>query len=277
MKRRILIALTSVGLLVGVVAAPALAAPYGPARYQVTTNTYTMALGYGHTYTVVMNPCDDGSVTATGWQWGSDGNPLVHNPDETITATLSSDGTMLIFNPAVYVGGWGGSPYSWSGAFPVAGGTFTVSDSLGGVYPDVVITLTNTASTNFKNHGEYVSSMGGGADAAHSCIGMPMKPVDESAETNKDVAAIQARLLANETRLIATLEAVVARLQANAKANAHAVAAIQKHVDALKAGDSGLNRAAEAVGKTDKATTAKPTLPDKAANHPTPGNHPGKP
>ena len=32
--------------------------------------------------------------------------------------------------------------------------------------------FTNTST--FKNHGEYVSSMGGGADAAHSCIGMPI-------------------------------------------------------------------------------------------------------
>jgi hypothetical protein len=70
MKRRILIALTSVGLLVGVAAAPAMAAPDGPDRYQTTTNTYTMTLGYGHTYIVVFNPCDGGGVTATGWQWG---------------------------------------------------------------------------------------------------------------------------------------------------------------------------------------------------------------
>ncbi len=29
--------------------------------------------------------------------------------------------------------------------------------------------------SNFKNHGDYVSSVGGGSDAAHSCIGMPVK------------------------------------------------------------------------------------------------------
>ena len=29
-------------------------------------------------------------------------------------------------------------------------------------------------SSNYKNHGDYVSSMGGGSDAAHSCIGMPI-------------------------------------------------------------------------------------------------------
>jgi hypothetical protein len=31
-----------------------------------------------------------------------------------------------------------------------------------------------TNASNLKNHGDYVSSMGGGADAAHSCIGMPI-------------------------------------------------------------------------------------------------------
>ena len=31
-----------------------------------------------------------------------------------------------------------------------------------------------TNTSNFKNHGDYVSSMGGGSDAAHSCIGMPI-------------------------------------------------------------------------------------------------------
>jgi hypothetical protein len=30
-------------------------------------------------------------------------------------------------------------------------------------------------ATHYKNHGEYVSTMGGGDDAAHSCIGMPMQ------------------------------------------------------------------------------------------------------
>jgi hypothetical protein len=29
-------------------------------------------------------------------------------------------------------------------------------------------------STNYRNHGDYVTQRGGGADAAHSCIGMPI-------------------------------------------------------------------------------------------------------
>ncbi len=35
------------------------------------------------------------------------------------------------------------------------------------------VSATTTGTSNYKNHGDYVSSMGGGADAAHSCIGMP--------------------------------------------------------------------------------------------------------
>ena len=33
-------------------------------------------------------------------------------------------------------------------------------------------TFRNTS--DWKNHGQYVKAMGGGADAAHSCIGMPI-------------------------------------------------------------------------------------------------------
>ncbi len=282
MKRRLLIALTSVSLLVGVVAAPALATPYGPARYQVTTNTYTMFIGFNHTYTVVMNPCNGGSATASGWQWGSDGNPAIHNPDETITATVSPDGLWLTFKPAVYVGGWGGSPYSWSGTFPVAGGMFTVTDSLGGVYTNVQITRTSTTPTAFRNHGEYVAAKGGGADAAHSCIGMPIKPANQAAGASgperTDVAAI---LAANASRLLATLEDLLARLQGDGHASLNATVAIKKHVDAITGGTSGLDRAANAVGKTHaSAKAAKPvtrTLPAKAQNHPNAASHPGKP
>ncbi len=174
--RRLLAPLTAAVLLVAMAVVPISAAPGGVARNQVTTNTYTMAIGNGHTYNVVISPCDGGTVSASGWQWGP-GNPLTHYPNETMTATLSSDGTMLTFDPAVYVGGWpfnSGTPYSWSGTFPVAGGTFTITDSTGATYPETVITRTSTSVTTWTNHGDYVSSMGGGDDAAHSCIGMPI-------------------------------------------------------------------------------------------------------
>jgi|SRR3990172_7851195 len=173
--KRLFAVLVAAGAVAALGATSVVAAPGGVERYQVTTNTYTLQLGYGHTYHVAISPCDDGSVSATGWQWGSDGNPLTHNPDEDITATLTGGGTTITFNPSVYVGGWGGSPYSWHGTFPVGGGWFAVYDSAGGTYW-AQMTLDDSQTSTYKNHGAYVSAMGGGADAAHSCIGMPIVP-----------------------------------------------------------------------------------------------------
>ena len=34
---------------------------------------------------------------------------------------------------------------------------------------------TMTSASNYRNHGEFVASQGGGSDAAHSCIGMPVR------------------------------------------------------------------------------------------------------
>ena len=36
------------------------------------------------------------------------------------------------------------------------------------------LTRRSSRSSNYKNHGEYVKAMGGGSDAAHSCIGKPI-------------------------------------------------------------------------------------------------------
>ena len=36
-------------------------------------------------------------------------------------------------------------------------------------------TVTENGVTEFANHGEYVSAMGGGKIAAQSCVGMPIK------------------------------------------------------------------------------------------------------
>ena len=259
MKKRMLIALTGVGLLVGVVAGPALAASGAPDRYQVGTTSYTVAVldTYMHTFVVTANPCD-GTIAITGATLVDSG----YYTTETVTGTLVNG---VISFTATYNGPHNPG-YTWSGSFPVGGG------ALSGEFTGTV-TAAPTTFTTFKNHGDYVSSMGGGADAAHSCIGMPM-----TSRSGPDVAAAAATLAANEARLIANLEAVIARLQANAKASVHAAAAIQKHVDALKSGNSGLDRAAKAVsGAGGSAHATKPTLPDPAQEHPTPGNHPGKP
>jgi hypothetical protein len=114
-------------------------------------------------------------LSASGWQWGDGFAATVHYPDETATATLSSDGLTINIS-AVYVGGWpfnSGNPYSWTGTIPVAGGTGTATDSLGNPYTFPVVLVTTVVST-YATHGAYVTAMGGGDDAARSCIGMPI-------------------------------------------------------------------------------------------------------
>ena len=39
---------------------------------------------------------------------------------------------------------------------------------------EVKVSADDRGDLDFKNHGDYVSSQGGGSDAAHSCIGMPI-------------------------------------------------------------------------------------------------------
>jgi len=172
--KRLLVSMATVGLLLGLAAGPVSAAPGGVARNQVSTNNYTLFIGGNHTY-IVSLACG-GVLWVTGWQWGS-GGPTDHSPDEIATATLSPD-RQTIYVSAEYVGGYGGFPLTWQGSWPVAGGTGNATVQwLGGqvnTYVFDVVLNTTTVST-YKNHGDYVSSMGGGSDAAHSCIGMPMK------------------------------------------------------------------------------------------------------
>ena len=68
-----------------------------------------------------------------------------------------------------------GVVYSLSNA-PLDNSTVTLATSTP-VVPwalEFKVSTTKTASSNYKNHGDYVSSQGGGSDAAHSCIGMPI-------------------------------------------------------------------------------------------------------
>ena len=162
--RRFFVALVALGLLVSLSAAPAAAASGGVARYQATTTVYHLMIGSNHTFTITFG-CG-AILSATGSQ-------DVTGPVEDLTATLSSDGTYINIS-SVYVGGWDGSPYAWTGGFPVAGGTGTATVvGTTTTYTFQVLVLSSSTSS-YANHGDYVSSMGGGSDAAHSCIGMPI-------------------------------------------------------------------------------------------------------
>jgi hypothetical protein len=157
MRKLILAATTIVALAVPTIA-PALASA-SVDRYQSHTGTLTSHVEYGdlssvHTYKVTINPCDN---TFTG----NDGSSRWAENEQITSGTIN--GTDITFH-ATYPSG-----YSWDVA---SGGNGSDSENRTFKVTNVLTDVTN--STNVKNHGEYVSSQGGGSDAAHSCIGMPI-------------------------------------------------------------------------------------------------------
>ena len=136
----------------------------GPERHQFTTVTYrVMVLDiYQHDYTIVMNPCD-GSLTMTG------GTPVDSGYYTTETLTAAMDNNGLISFHSVYDGPHNPG-YTYNGSFPSNSGALT------GDYSGTVVRTSAFVESTYKNHGDYVAAMGGGDDAAHSCIGMPIVP-----------------------------------------------------------------------------------------------------
>ena len=118
-----------------------------------------------HEFKVTVNPCDNTfSGTAPTYDNGAS------SPTWTETVT----------------GAFGNGTVSFD-TVPVGGGaTFKVTDAPYGTEVPVVTTWTAndvtmkasapsfTNASDYKNHGDYVKSQGGGNDAAHSCIGMPI-------------------------------------------------------------------------------------------------------
>lgn len=88
-------------------------------------------------------------------------------------------------------------------------------------------------------------------------------PVD-----NEHAADVAAQLKANQARIIDNLTQLLDRMTLAGR-NPKAIAAIQKILDRMKNGDTGLNRAIEATGSSG---AAKPATPPGAANHS--ANHP---
>ncbi len=141
-------------------------------RYQVETLTITATLhAYvttNHTYTVTLNPCTD-TFTGTGSvEVGTSWLPI-----ESITGTY--DGTTLSFyasypTPTPNVAYGINDVAVVDGAFSGTG----FRDYFPGTEPwPVTGTVAVTATTDYANHGAFVSS-DPGADAAHSCVGMPI-------------------------------------------------------------------------------------------------------
>ena len=147
------------------------------ARYQTQTATFTATQPYGavgqwqsvwkHNFVVTVNPCD-GTFTGSAKQYDNGGAFFA---DETVTGSFNGNTVNLnVMRPSDNVA------WSLTGA-PTDENTVTLATTDPGVPWKVEFTVSQpqfSDATHYKNHGEYVSSQGGGADAAHSCIGTPI-------------------------------------------------------------------------------------------------------
>jgi hypothetical protein len=148
--RKFILAATAIAGLAVPALAPALASA-NVQRYETATLTSTVNSTYVHTYKVEIGP--DGSFAGTG---------SVIGINETISGTIN--GSTITFKAAYIDGSGQPTGYTWT-----SNGTSGTDNS--GQQLTVASALTNVSN---ENHGDFVSSLGGGADAAHSLIGMPV-------------------------------------------------------------------------------------------------------
>ena len=177
--KKIILAVAVAALALMAVAAPAFA---GVERYQMQSMTITAqqpeneykqwGTVWTHTYNVTLNPCDR-SFSGTGSQVGTLGG--LQTTTQSVTGQLDGNNVSLSAKRS------DGISWTMSGLVTETLNA-TVSDADGNVIDTTANPIefrltksTPIATTNYKNHGEYVKAMGGGADAAHSCIGMPIK------------------------------------------------------------------------------------------------------
>jgi hypothetical protein len=152
----------------------------GVERYQEKTFTITAVQPEGvvgqfanvwtHTYTVTLNPCDgDGSFEGVGEVKGTINGPL---DTETITGNLD-----LVENTVSFVATRDSDDFEYTLVDAPLDGT--VAEAISNPEVPWVLEFKVTAKldgvTDYKNHGEYVAAQGGGSDAAHWCIGMPVR------------------------------------------------------------------------------------------------------
>ena len=152
------------GMAVAMLAVPAVASADVP-RHQMQTGSITVTLpqyNLVHTFTdVTVNPCEDGKFT------GISGTRNVGGVVEEVSGSIKNGVVKFnaIYTESNYPSEIG---YNWHTTGP---GRATDSNGLD-FY--VVIDTSGLKGTQYRNHGEYVKTMGGGDDAAHSCIGMPI-------------------------------------------------------------------------------------------------------
>jgi hypothetical protein len=176
--RKLIVAAVAVAAAAVPALTPALASANVP-RCQVpvagSTATFTVTspvtLGdwsnvWNHDFTVTVQP--DGSFVGTD---------LVYNGDpstgfiEQDSGTFNSDGTISLNanRPFDYVNSWSLDHAKTDGSITDATTQPTVPWTV-----EMKVTPPAFNLTDFRNHGQYVSSQGGGKDAAQSCVGMPL-------------------------------------------------------------------------------------------------------
>jgi hypothetical protein len=176
--RKLIIAATTIAALAVPTIAPALASA-SVDRYQSQTATFTTTQPAGafgqwdnvwtHKYNVTINPCDN-TFSGTGVETGQDQNGR-QTFNETVTGKFNADGTTSLVNTR-------DDGVVWSLTNAKTDNSVTLAQLIAPAVPSQlefkVTPKTITSTSNYKNHGDYVSQMGGGDDAAHSCIGMPI-------------------------------------------------------------------------------------------------------
>ena len=164
------------GMAVAMLVIPAVASA-DVDRYQEQTATFTVnqpkdATGqfdnvWRHEFKVTVNPCDS---TFSGVAPTYDNGASLPTWTEKVTGSFGNGTVSFATDP---IGG--GATFKVTNA-PMDNTTvrnvettWTANEIEFRISPK---TTTNTS--NYKNHGQYVKAMGGGDDAAHSCIGMPI-------------------------------------------------------------------------------------------------------
>ena len=164
------------GMAVAMLAVPAAASADVP-RHQEQTATFTVnqpkdATGqfnnvWRHEFKVTVNPCD-GTFKGTAPTYSNDDSAPTWT--ENVTGSFGNGTVSFSTDP---IGG--GATFKVTGA-PMNNTTihnvettWTANEIEFQISPK---TIKNTS--DYKNHGQYVKAMGGGDDAAHSCIGMPI-------------------------------------------------------------------------------------------------------
>ena len=164
--------------LAALVATPSIASA-NVDRYQEQTATFTVnqpkdATGqfnnvWRHEFKVTVNPCDN---TFTGEAPTYDNKASSPTWTEKVTGSFGDNNTVSFATDPI----GGGATFKVKNV-PMDDSlirnvetTWTANEIEFRISPKKI-----TDSTDYKNHGQYVKAMGGGADAAHSCIGMPIK------------------------------------------------------------------------------------------------------